>query len=178
MVSYCCIESALWKLLLYEMGLWFLAAVILTVKTHFPIFVDVWKCYYYIFGSIGWKQWFPGCGVLFAQSCLTLCGPVDCSPPGSSVHGILQAGILEWVAYPFSRGFSWPRDWSWVSCIAGGFFTIWAIREVLAELHPISVSRMEVDYTTQGLAIRRAGEDSYFACNFGNILKGVLIVQD
>ena len=42
--------------------------------------------------------------VLVAQSCLTLCDPMDCSPPGSSVHGILQARILEWVAIPFSRG--------------------------------------------------------------------------
>ena len=43
-----------------------------------------------------------------AQSCLTPCDPVDCSPPGSSVHGILQASILEWVAISFSRGSSWP----------------------------------------------------------------------
>ena len=56
------------------------------------------------------------------QSCLTLCNPMDCSPPGSSVHGILQARILEWVAIPFSRGSSWHRDRICVSCIAGGFF--------------------------------------------------------
>ena len=47
-----------------------------------------------------------------AQSCPTLCNPVDCGPPGSSVHGIFQARILEWVAISFSRGPSWPRDWS------------------------------------------------------------------
>ena len=47
---------------------------------------------------------------LVAQSCPTLCDPMDCSPPGSSVHGILQARILEWVAFPFSRGSSQPRD--------------------------------------------------------------------
>ena len=49
-----------------------------------------------------------------------LCDPTDCSPPGSSVHGVLQAGILEWVAMLFSRGSSWSRDWTWasyVSCI-------------------------------------------------------------
>ena len=57
------------------------------------------------------------------QSCLTLCDPMDYSLPGSSVHGILQARILEWIAISFSRGCSWPRDWTWVSCIAGGFFT-------------------------------------------------------
>ena len=44
------------------------------------------------------------------QSCLTLCDPVDCGPPGSSVHGVLQARILEWVAMPFSRGSSRPRE--------------------------------------------------------------------
>ena len=49
--------------------------------------------------------------VLVAQLCPTLCDPMDCSPPGSSVHGILQVRILQWVAMPFSRGFSWLRDW-------------------------------------------------------------------
>ena len=49
---------------------------------------------------------------------------MDCSPPGSSVHGILQARILEWVTIPFSRGYSWPGDQTQVSCIAGGVFTI------------------------------------------------------
>ena len=53
--------------------------------------------------------------VLVAQSCPTLCDPVNCSPPRSSVHGILQARILEWVAMPSSRGSSWPRDQTWVS---------------------------------------------------------------
>ena len=51
-----------------------------------------------------------------------LCDPMDCSLPGSSVHGILQARIQEWVAIPFSRGSSQPRDWTWVTCIAGRFF--------------------------------------------------------
>ena len=51
--------------------------------------------------------------------CLTLCDPMDCSPPGSSVHGILQARKLEWVAMPFSRGPSRPRDRTCVSCVAG-----------------------------------------------------------
>ena len=55
------------------------------------------------------------CVCVYTQSCLTLCDPVDCSPPGSSVHGILQARILEWVAISSSRGSSWPRDWTLVS---------------------------------------------------------------
>ena len=61
--------------------------------------------------------------VLVAQLCLTLCDPMYYSPPGSPVHGILQARILEWVVIPFSRGFSQPRDLTQVSCIAGEFFT-------------------------------------------------------
>ena len=59
--------------------------------------------------------------VLVAQSCPTLCNPIDYSPPGFSVHGILQARKLEWVAFPFSRGSSQPRDRTQVSCITGGF---------------------------------------------------------
>ena len=57
------------------------------------------------------------------QSRSTLCDPKDCSPPGSSVHGILQARILEWLAMPSFRGSSGPRDPTRISCIAGGFFT-------------------------------------------------------
>ena len=68
--------------------------------------------------------------MLVTQSCPTLCDSVDCGSPGSSAHGILQARILEWVANPFSRESSWRRDWTWVSCIGGRFFTIWVIREV------------------------------------------------
>ena len=59
--------------------------------------------------------------------------PLDCSPPDSSVHGILQARIQEWVAIPFSRGSSLPRDQTQVSCITGRFFTIWATREAHKE---------------------------------------------
>ena len=69
--------------------------------------------------------------VLVAQSCLTLCNPMDCSPRVSSVYGILQAIILECVAIPFSRGSSQPWDGTWVSCFAGRFFTIWATRKYL-----------------------------------------------
>ena len=54
------------------------------------------------------------------QLCLTLCDPMDCSPLGTSVHGIFQARILEWVAIPLSRGSSWPRDWAQISYICIG----------------------------------------------------------
>jgi len=96
-------------------------------------------------------------GLLFvflcSQSCLTLCDPMDCSPPGSSVHGILQARILEWVAMPSSTGSSRPRDRTRVSCVsctAGRFFTAEALgkttlyqqeftkeRSVRSQLHPV-----------------------------------------
>ena len=58
------------------------------------------------------------------QSCLTLSNPMDGSLPGSAVHGIFQARILEWAAISFSRGSSQPRDQTWVSCIADRRFTI------------------------------------------------------
>ena len=61
--------------------------------------------------------------VLITQSCPTLCDPMDCSPTGTSVHGVLQARIQEWVAISFSRESSQPRDGTQLSCIAGRLFT-------------------------------------------------------
>ena len=89
------------------------------------------------------QRWLPdpitvfsqGLGIEFevkiVQSCLTLCDPMDCT-----VHGILQARILEWVAIPFSRGSSQPRDQTQVSRIGGGFFTSWATREAQESSNP------------------------------------------
>ena len=71
----------------------------------------------------------PKVKALVTRSWPTLCDPMDFNTPGSSIHGILQVSILEWVAILFSREFSQPRDQTWVSYIAGRFFTIWAIRE-------------------------------------------------
>ena len=65
-----------------------------------------------------------------AQSYPTLCNPMDCSLPCSSIHGIFQARVLEWVAISFSKGSSRPRDRTWVSCVVGRRFTVWATREV------------------------------------------------
>ena len=67
--------------------------------------------------------------LLVTQLCLTFWDPMNCSQPGSSVHGILQGRILEWASMPSSWGSSWPKDQTRVSSIAGGFFTIWATRE-------------------------------------------------
>ena len=71
-----------------------------------------------------WKQ-----EVLVSKLCLTLCNFMNCNPPGSSVHGILQTRILEWVAVSYSRGSSQPRDQIQISGTAGIFFTTWATRQ-------------------------------------------------
>ena len=78
-----------------------------------------------------------------------LCDPTDCSPPGSSVHRILQARILEWVVIPFSRASSQLRNQTRVSCMAGRFFTIWATREAL--------DQQGLVFYRQGLVFYRQG---------------------
>ena len=72
-----------------------------------------------------------GCLVLVAQSCLTLCDPMDCSLPGFSVHGILQARMLQGVAISFSKGSSFCRDWTCASCICRQILYHWATRKAL-----------------------------------------------
>ena len=87
---------------------------------------------FFIHWAIG-KHLANSCG-LAAQSCPTLCDPVDCSPPGSSVQGTSPARTPEWVAISFSRGSSPLRDGTWVSYIAGRFFTNWDSREAQTQL--------------------------------------------
>ena len=70
---------------------------------------------------------------LVTQSCPTLCDPMDCSLPASSIHGIFQARVLKQIAISFSRGSSWPRDRTQVSHIVNRCFTIWDTREVLID---------------------------------------------
>ena len=81
--------------------------------------------------------------MLIAQSC-PICNPMDCSPQASSVHGILQERILEWVATPFNMEFSWPRNQMWVSCITGKFFTIWASSKVILSI--LGNSKMKIKH--------------------------------
>ena len=77
--------------------------------------------------------------------------PHGCSPPGSSVHGILQARILGWVVIPLSRGSFQPRHWTLVPCTAGRFFTVWATREDLLRWTPslvyVIIHRWWLKYT-------------------------------
>ena len=88
--------------------------------------------------------------VKVAQSCPALCNPMD-----YTVHGILQAGILEWVAFPFSKGSSQTRDWTQVSCIAGRFFTSWAIREYKLDLG--KAEEPEIKLPTSAVSWRKQG---------------------
>ena len=82
------------------------------------------------------------CCCFFAKLCLTLCDPMYCSSPGSSVHGILQARIVEWLAIPSSRGSSWPRDWTCVCCIGRWILYHWASRVAFQSLRTALISVM------------------------------------
>ena len=93
---------------------------------------------------------------------LTLCDPMDCSPPDSSVYGILQARILEWVAISFSRGSSWPRDQTRVSCVS--FFACTASREaqlyVFQDLkNPLCVKVSEAAVRDKGIGDQEGAEE-------------------
>ena len=101
--------------------------VVVQLLSHVQLFVSPWtaECQAPQSFTIS-RKWSE---VKITQSCPILCDPMDCSLLGSSVHGILQARILEWVIIPFSMGSSRPRDWTCVFCIAGSFLTIWASRE-------------------------------------------------
>ena len=105
-----------------------------------------------------------------AQSCLTLSNPLDYSPPGSSVHGILQARIQEWVALPSSRGSSQPRDWTRVSCFAGRFFTVWVTRE--AESKSESEVAQSCPTLCDPMDCKSAGVDCHF------LLQGIFPTQE
>ena len=87
--------------------------------------------------------------------------PLDCNPPSYSIHGILQAKMLQWVALPFSRGSYKLRDLSWVSCIPGRSFTIWATRETLI-LACLSHSPLLFSSLLSS-AICKASSDNHFA---------------
>ena len=89
-----------------------------------PVELRMWK-------NTGYWTWITESEGEVAQSCPTLCNSMDCSLPGSSIHGILQARVLEWDAISFSRGSSWPGDRTRVFHTAGRRFSIWVTREVI-----------------------------------------------
>ena len=93
--------------------------------------------------------------MLVAQSCPTLCYPMDCSLPVFSIHGIFQTRILEWISISFSRGSSPPRNQTWVSHIAGRLFTIWATREaLLLPLFPLNCWTLYMAMLMYSLGLR------------------------
>ena len=99
-----------------------------------------------------------------AQSCPTLRDPMASSLPGSSIHGILDARILEWVAISFSRRSFRPRDRTQVSCIAGRCFTLWATREAPNKAKPIPnyllkqlwISMLQKEYLGSGCSLLKS----------------------
>ena len=101
----------------------------------------------------------------YNQLCLTL-QPHGCSLPVSSVHGILQARILEWIAIPFSRGSSWPRDQTWVFCTAGRFFAIWATRGALIAIILRVVKRKEHTRSCMDQALNTGFDQRTWARSF------------
>ena len=103
---------------------------------------------------------FPYVTVKVTQSCQTRCDPMD-----YTVHGILQARILEWIAFPISRGSSQPRDQTQVSCITGGFFTSWATREASAMTTRISWQRRQWQPTPVLSLGKSHGRRSLLGCS-------------
>ena len=117
-----------------------------------------------------------------AQSCPTLCDPMDCSLQRSSVRGIIQARVLEWVAISFSRGSSQPRDQTWVSHTAGRHFTIWATgskqeKEYVKAVycHPAYLTyicrvhheKCQAEWSTAGIKIAGRNINNLSWCLFG-----------
>ena len=116
--------------------------------------------------------------MIVTQSCPTLWDPVHCSPPGSSVHRILQARILQWIAIPFSRVSSWPRDRTRISHIEGRFFTIWATRRTwkwlimkmsLQDVKEIRFSSYTLIPCFFSSLVIGGSADKEFVCNAGDL---------
>ena len=87
------------------------------------------------------------------QSCLTLCDLMNCSLPGSSVHGDSPGKNIGWVAMPSSRGSSQPWDQTQLSCIAGGFFTSWSIREAPYPVWFLTINYLLTNYAHYFLSV-------------------------
>ena len=133
-------EAGIWRLFTYHIRF----SLIPNQKYFWNLCIPIWNLYVYkhtlkkeqneFFLPLFWNIINMCVLCLVTQSCLTLCDPVDCSPPGSSVHGVFQARVLECFAISFSGGSSYPRDRTQVSCIAGRFYTIWATREAHSQM--------------------------------------------
>ena len=132
-LHFACVYLKILVTSLYQCEVWFILFIGYLRFTEW-VYQNITYCWmhrlllaFLILGAAGEQH--TGPCVLLAQWCLTLCDPMNYSWPGSSVRGILQARILEWVAMPFSGESSWPRNRTWVFCTAGELFTIRATRE-------------------------------------------------
>ena len=105
-----------------------------------------------------------------AQSCPTLCNPVDCSPPGSSAHGVFQAWILEWVAVSFPRESSWSRDRTRLSRIVGRRFTIWATREAHSDIVYFTLNIFQIMLLTT-LKLHLRSHWMFYYCHLSHVYK-------
>ena len=116
------------------------------------------------------------CFWLVTKSCLTLCNPMDCSLPGSSVHEILQARILKWVAMPSFRGSSRPRYWTHVSCIGRQSLYHWAMRKAQCESCELSFIwvklRMTAWETAPQIAFRDCSKEAVGRNQYKILVKG------
>ena len=113
---------------------WFSASELLTIWVRWFFWCGAWLMHHRMLSSISGLHPLHACmHAKSLQSCPTLCDRMDCSPAGSSFHGILQARILEWIAMPSSRGSFWTRNLTYVSYTAGGF----SITEPPGKPHPL-----------------------------------------
>ena len=105
------------------------------------------------------------------------CNPMDCSLPGSSVHGISQARILEWVAISFSRGSSWPRDWTHISCIGRQVLYHWATWKACGKVLSIVKSRLHHSQLFNMFTVFQYNTSSSFGCVDGTLVTEATIFQ-
>ena len=123
---------------------------------------ELLQCHKLVLNLLDWKKETES---EVAQSCVTLCDPMECSLPVSSVHGIFQARVLEWVAISFSQGSSRPRDQAHVSHIAGGHFTIWATRDAIIRLKYLCIYASLYSYTMK-VYMKVKGNELWFTSIF------------
>ena len=129
----------------------------------------------FIFTTLIFSQDILSVVVLVAQSSRTLWYPVDCSPPGSSVNGIVQARILKWIAIPFSRWSSRSKDQTRGSSIAGRFFTVWATGKILRFSPKIYLGLNKIKLFLVSLYINVLSLKNTYICLMLVFLQNVLI---
>ena len=132
------------------------------------------SCYDLLESILQGLHWGHFC-CLVTQSCLTVCNPMDYSPSGSSVHGILQARIVKWVAISSSRRSSWPRDQTWVSCIGRWILYHWATRE--APIGSITITHILLFGVLQFVSHFHEDLNIHLFCSTSELARGARFAQ-